>query len=398
MNNSDNAAILSKVAEAKRLFILRPDHLGDLVLFSGALKHIRNRWQTAKISLCMHSYGLELLKHCPHVDRLIDIRDLQSGLFGDGHLSWLPEFRGVRRLRSMSLRFAELSAGWRYISDLAILPVLAPEFHHHNLMSRVPAKVRIGIAGNTTNQTVDDDRIAERWYSTRMDATKFAWDQEELEVCQSFLEFLGITSKRDDLLPEFWTTQQDIQAAEGYLPRSPGSLLLGLAPSVTSVVGKNLPPLWFRSVVDGLRGYKIDVAVFGGKDDSSVCAGVAHALGDLPNVSCVLNLAGRTGVRELVECMKRCDLILSQETAALHIATALRRPVAGIVGGGHFGRFFPWGNAQLIRVVHKVMDCYGCNWKCQYSSIRCISEIAPDTATIALRSLLEDVVKPDGRS
>jgi ADP-heptose:LPS heptosyltransferase len=90
----------------------------------------------------------------------------------------------------------------------------------------------------------------------------------------------------------------------------------------------------------------------------------------------------------MIECLKRCDLILTQETAALHIATALRKPVAGIVGGGHFGRFYPWGDPETSRPVQREMSCYGCNWHCKYQTMRCIQEIPPGDAAAALAGLV----------
>ena len=91
---------------------------------------------------------------------------------------------------------------------------------------------------------------------------------------------------------------------------------------------------------------------------------------------------------ELIECIRRCNIVLSQETAALHIATALRKPVVGIIGGGHFGRFYPWGDPNVSRAVNKPMDCYGCNWRCKYESIRCIQEISVETAAAEMNYLL----------
>jgi len=102
----------------------------------------------------------------------------------------------------------------------------------------------------------------------------------------------------------------------------------------------------------------------------------------------VVNLAGKTSVREMIECLRRCDAILSQETAALHIATALHKPVLGIVGGGHYGRFYPWGDPEIARVVTKPLDCFGCNWACKYATMRCIQEISPSEASEGLKKCL----------
>ena len=67
-----------KRSAPERLFILRPDHLGDLILFSGALRVIRARWPTTHITLCVRSYGLELFSACPHIDRLFSYDQLRT--------------------------------------------------------------------------------------------------------------------------------------------------------------------------------------------------------------------------------------------------------------------------------------------------------------------------------
>jgi len=76
----------------------------------------------------------------------------------------------------------------------------------------------------------------------------------------------------------------------------------------------------------------------------------------------------------------------------LHIATALRKPVVGIVGGGHFGRFYPWGDPETSRVVNLPMDCYGCNWHCRYDRLRCIQDIPAANAQHELLKLFGTVL------
>ncbi len=61
--------------------------------------------------------------------------------------------------------------------------------------------------------------------------------------------------------------------------------------------------------------------------------------------------------------------------------------MVGILGGGHYGRFYPWGDPKFTRVVSKPMDCYGCNWHCKFETVRCIQEIPPADAARALNEL-----------
>ena len=99
----------------------------------------------------------------------------------------------------------------------------------------------------------------------------------------------------------------------------------------------------------------------------------------------------------MIECIKACDFVLSQETAALHAAVALRKPVVGIIGGGHYGRFYPWGDPKLSRPANKPMDCYGCNWLCKYETIRCIQEIPAADAARELNQLRQTMIAHVGK-
>ena len=72
----------------------------------------------------------------------------------------------------------------------------------------------------------------------------------------------------------------------------------------------------------------------------------------------------------------------------MHIAAALRKPMVGILGGGHFGRFYPWGDPRLSRVAHVPMECYWCNWSCRYETVRCIREISPAVIAREIGALL----------
>jgi len=59
------------------------------------------------------------------------------------------------------------------------------------------------------------------------------------------------------------------------------------------------------------------------------------------------------------------------------------------MGGGHFGRFHPYGDLSRNRVVCKRMDCYGCNWRCRYPAARCMEEIEVDDVWNELVALVQ---------
>ncbi len=79
----------------------------------------------------------------------------------------------------------------------------------------------------------------------------------------------------------------------------------------------------------------------------------------------------------------------------MHVAIGLGRPTVTIMGGGHFGRFHPWGDAERNRVVNRPMPCYGCHWTCRYPTTRCILEIEPEEIGRVVGELLK-VLSPAG--
>jgi ADP-heptose:LPS heptosyltransferase len=370
------------------IFILRPDNLGDLVLFSGGLRHLRRHWPEAHITLCVRQFGEELFAHCPHVDRILRYDDLRTVLCNQGHLPWMPRFRGRDRLGAWIRRLAPDWNRRQYRCDIAILPLLSPVPRYHQIMQRLPAQTRIGICGNSTNQTKDEDLASRRGYSRQWDASALPWNFPELDANRLFLEFLGVDMCGQDFSPEFWTTARDQDQARALIPAAPGLITLGLAPGVSSSPYKKLPATWFAEALGQLSTVKLRVVLLG--SPAEVLEG--HAVGRLLALQArppeLLDLTGETTICEMVECLRRCDVVLSQDSAALHLATALHKPVVGIMAGAQFGRFYPWGDPALARVVNKPMECYGCNWHCIYDTLRCIQEIPPAAATIELQSLI----------
>ena len=55
------------------VLIVRPDNIGDCIIFSGALAAIRKQWPEACIELMVQAHVMDLFVHCPYVDRVSSI-------------------------------------------------------------------------------------------------------------------------------------------------------------------------------------------------------------------------------------------------------------------------------------------------------------------------------------
>jgi len=366
----------------RNVLILRPDNLGDIILFAGMLRHIRGFYPRAKLTLFVKESNLNLLSICPYIDRLAEWERLSSL-----PLSWLPEFRGKYRLNSIVRQLLNK----KYKTDMLLLPVRSPTdgiFGMHDIVSSIPASEKIGIAGDYCNQTFEEDKKADGLYSKRMRLKNCQQKSHEFEINSDFLNFLGVNIDNLDIWPEFWTNEKDREWAHNAIPIDKTVITVAICPGVTSHSGKFYQGIKYAQAFNALKDIKFSIVLFGAPAEKPMCTEVANALTLCDNIKTVIELSGQSTIRQLVEGIKRCDIVISQETGSLHIAVALKKPTIGIIGGGHFRRFYPWGNEKINRVVNKKMDCYWCNWKCIYPTMRCIQEIEPEVMAEELKSAL----------
>lgn len=364
----------------RRVFVLRPDNLGDVVLFSGALRHLRTLYPNAEVDLCVKRYVRNLVEACPYVDRIVHWEEL--------HADWPAWTRRVRGLTRLELAIRRVGLRLRHRADVALLPVRSPSPEMHATLVAIPGAARFGVAGSDANQPARADRSAGGIYAARLELGPERTWQHELEVNRDFLRMLGAEVGLEDVRPEFWTTAADRKWAEAHLRPEAGTTLLALTPGVTAPAGKAYPSARYAAILAGVPERRFAVALLGGPSDAAACAEVAGGLAGVPNVASVTNLAGRSTIREMVEGIRRCDVVLGPDSAPLHVGIALRKATVCIVGGGHFGRFHPWGDPTVNRIAHLPMDCYGCGWACRYETMRCVQDIAPEAVTRELRAAL----------
>jgi len=90
------------------------------------------------------------------------------------------------------------------------------------------------------------------------------------------------------------------------------------------------------------------------------------------------------GLLEFVDYVARAHCVISAESAAAHITTAMDKRGIFILGGGHFGFFAPWRRSTLQTWLQLPMSCYGCDWHCIHPEVKCIRDLPPSFLAEAL--------------
>jgi ADP-heptose:LPS heptosyltransferase len=107
---------------------------------------------------------------------------------------------------------------------------------------------------------------------------------------------------------------------------------------------------------------------------------------------CVADLRGRTSLPELVDLLQQASLVVGNETGPVHLAIGLGIPTVCVLGGGHFGRFMPYGDSAKHKVVINRLACFQCNWNCTRSRPECVLDVSVDRVWEEVRGLLQNKV------
>jgi ADP-heptose:LPS heptosyltransferase len=108
----------------------------------------------------------------------------------------------------------------------------------------------------------------------------------------------------------------------------------------------------------------------------------------------VLDLRGKTALLDIPVIINSARLVIGNETGPIHLAIALGIPSVAIVGGGHYGRFMPYGEPTTHRTVTNYLDCFHCDWHCSRKVPECIIDVPVSQVWKELVNMLERMGMP----
>jgi len=130
--------------------------------------------------------------------------------------------------------------------------------------------------------------------------------------------------------------------------------VIGVSPGAAYGGAKRWPPDRFAQAATRLaREWNSAVAVFGSNAERELCAQVCSAV-----AAPVKNFAGETALAEFIELAAACCAYLTNDSGAMHIASALGVPTIAIFGATDHVATGPTG--PRARVVREPVECSPC--------------------------------------
>jgi lipopolysaccharide heptosyltransferase II len=155
----------------------------------------------------------------------------------------------------------------------------------------------------------------------------------------------------------------------------PAELRLGLCPGAEYGPAKRWLPERFAAAAAAIGGRWV---LFGTAQDKEVGAQIAATLGD----GCV-NLIGRTTLEQLIEELKKCQLLLTNDTGTMHLATLLGVPVVAVFGSTEPSLTGPLGKGN--RIIRHQVECSPCFLRECPLDFRCMKAVSAEEVAASIR-------------
>jgi heptosyltransferase-2 len=334
----------------KRILVVHTAFPGDIILALPLLQALREHLPGAHIAFLTTPRAGELLEHHPAIDERLsyDKRGRDRGLRGF--------LRMVRRLR----------AG---MFDLALVPHRSLRSAALCLMAAIPRRIGFNTSAGRLLLT---------------DLVGYDPDAHEIRRNLRLLTPLGIDVPAPSS-PRVYpgaAERRDAAVVFGEPPAGRGRVVAIAPGSVWAT--KRWPEERYAALARTITGRGETVILVGGPEDDALCARIAGVVGG----DRIRSVAGRLSLLGSAALLERCDVLVANDSAPMHLAGAVGTRVVAIFGPTvpAFG-FAPSGPLDAVIETHG-LSCRPCaihgGPRCPIGTFVCMMNIEPGAVLRAI--------------
>lgn len=342
--------------EPTNIIVRMPNWIGDLVMATPVLSDLRKKYPQASITAMCLSGICDLLKEDDRIDELYCFSKPSNRIFS-------------RRKEKRNL-IARLKEG-EY--DLGIL--LTNSFSSAWWFWQAKIGYIIGFDTNLRSPLLDGS----------IHLPKHLEEEHQVTTYKRILKPLGIeiSSTKPSLQVGKKSTElaKELLKQRGYIENRP---LIGVHPGAKYGSAKCWPKERFRKVIEKLLSNEsMFIICFGDSQTSSLVKEICQSLPER-----VMNLAGITSLVELIALIKLCDVLLTNDSGPMHIASAVETPLVALFGSTNEKKTGPFKGA----VIHKNVGCSPCYLRECPIDFRCMKKIEVEEV---YQAILQELKKRD---
>ncbi len=335
-----------------RIVVWQTAFLGDLILTTPLFSSIKRIFPDSHLSVIAKPFGRDVLKNNDDVDELI--------VFDKKSMSTWELIKKIKR------KF-----------DIAISPHRSHRASYSLFLARIPFRVGFDKAGfsflytKTVPHRFDGTHEIER--NLRLLTVFDEYDSEKLIKTPKIV----LSEDEEGFYKKHGLKEKD------YVLIAPGS----------KWKTKRWTPEGFGKVIDLLIDRGERVVLIGSKEDIKF---TEEVLRFSKKGYDVLNLVGKTSLRETFSLIKSGKLLISNDSAPVHMAVAFGTPVVDIYGPTvtDFG-FYPYRNGKVVEIDN--LECRPCGLhghrECPTGTHDCMKMIKPEMVLDAVDGCISECLK-----
>lgn len=349
--------------EIRRVLLIRPDHLGDLLFTTPALAELRHALPDAHITYLIGPWSREVVARNPNLDEIQTcafpgFRRERQGTLEPYRLLWrlAREVRKQRYDLAVVLRpdfwwgvwlisLAGIPLRLGYADDLqtplltCTLPLRAGEHAVRQNLRLVRAAALLAkqvSAGNQSRKVQQMGKLSAEQVA-QLEGVAPVQGQPPLEFVPTAEERLWVRRR---------LARADINERDRVVVIHPG----------TGAPVKLWETRSWAGVADALaEGQHLRVVLTGSEGEREQVEGIAADMREP-----ALMLIGETDLGKLAALLARADLALGVDNGPLHLATAQGTPTVRLYGPTDARVFGPWGDPNAHKIVQAQQPCPGC--------------------------------------
>ncbi|MEF9933547.1 MAG: glycosyltransferase family 9 protein [Cetobacterium sp.] len=322
-----------------RILIIHTAFIGDIVLSTPLIRKIKDIYPESKITYVTTPVGAQILRNNPDISEIIeyDKRKAHSGINGIFQLGKRLRYENFNMVISLH----------RYLRSSVL-----------SWLTRAPIRLGYDVASGSFLFT-----------------KKIKYDKKLHEV-EKILSFIEGGKPAKDYKIELYPGDEDIKKVDKFWEEKnlSNKKVIVIAPG-SRWFTKKWPLDYFNQVIKELeKKENIAVIIVGGADEKGL---------NIVYSDSTIDLRGCTTLLGLAEVLKRADIVLTNDSSPIHIASAWEKPhILAIFGPTikEFG-FTPWStNSEVLQIEN--LDCRPCSIhggdKCPKGHFKCMMDITPE--------------------
>ncbi len=352
-----------------KILVIALSGIGDALMFTPALKILKQELSSADVDvLVMFGGAKDIFLNNPNVNKLIHFNFLKEGIFN-------------------SLKFV-LSIRNKYDVTINVYPSNRKEYNIISFL--IGAKKRVAVE------------------YLRMNGENFGWlnnitvrEDDTLHNVQTNIKMVEklLNKKTDEEPPlQLFLKEVDLQFADNYLKEkkiSEDDFVIGIHPGCATLknhIKRRWEPEKFAQLSDELiKKYSAKILIFGGPEESELKEQVAERIKSDKAIIIETDSLSKSSA-----IMKRCNLFVTNDSALMHIASALSLPVVAVIGPTNVNYIHPWKTKYKIASLN--LDCSPCFFyspkplSCKRDDVKfkCIKELKVENVLAVIESFLSE--------